>query len=125
DVVPVFQTDREPDPLGMHAKRALLVVGQGRMSHGKWVLDQGFDLPQADGERYGVGVLSEVVHQFFSPALPAVRSLQYEVHHAAGGELPFGTLHLPAGQFLLAETFGPGIADSGNLGMLTEELRYP
>ena len=68
DVVPIFQADGEADALRVHSEGAFLLVGQGRVGHRERVLDERLDLPQADGQGDGIGVLGEVVHHAFRRA---------------------------------------------------------
>ena len=48
DVVPVLQTDRQPDAARFDALCPLQFRGQGCVGHGKWVFDQSLDLTEAN-----------------------------------------------------------------------------
>ena len=118
DVVPIFQADGQADAFRVHSEGALLLVGQGRVGHGERVLDERLDLPQANGQGDGIGVLGEVIHHPFGARLLGVGSLEHKVHHAAGGEFAVGIEHLPLGQRLLRKALGARVTDARHFGML-------
>src|SRR5208337_3145792 len=94
------------------------------MRHREGMLDQSLDLPEADGQRDGISVLSKVIHQLLSPALLGIASLENEIEHAAGSELSIRAEHLPMSQRLLRKALRAGILDARHFGMVREELRH-
>src|ERR1044072_2931215 len=61
DVVPVFESDREADAARLHPAPPLHLFGQRRVRHRVRLLNECAQLPEADGERDGVGVVGDVV----------------------------------------------------------------